>query len=247
MSEALHEASGVVFDLDGTLVDSTYVHTICWWQAMQQFGHQRPMAVVHHAVGMGADHLLEHVLGSERDAGADEALTAAHDALFATWHDRIHPLPAARSLLNWCRDAGLTVALASSGAQRDLWTMLEVLDHPDFDVVVTGDDVDRTKPSGDVLDSVLERTGLDPEELLVVGDSVWDMEAAVRVGARPVGIATGGTSAPELREAGAEVTFQDLGELLQSLQSARPRVAAGSWVDLTPTPDQAGEGSAWSP
>jgi HAD superfamily hydrolase (TIGR01509 family) len=236
MSDTLSRASGIVFDLDGTLVDSTYIHTLCWWQAMQQFGHERPMAAVHHAVGMGADHLLDHVLDPGRDVGQDDSITTAHDALFATWRDRIHPLPAARPLLNWCRDSGMTVALATSGGERDLWPMLEVLDEPDFDVVVTGDDVDSSKPSRDLIEQVLWRTGLDPSDILVVGDSIWDMEAACRVGAPAVGVATGGTSAPELREAGAELTFPDLYALLHDLQSARRGASIGSWIELTGPP-----------
>ena len=79
MSDTLSRASGIVFDLDGTLVDSTYIHTLCWWQAMQQFGHERPMAAIHHAVGMGADHLLDHVLDPGRYIGQDDAITKAHD------------------------------------------------------------------------------------------------------------------------------------------------------------------------
>ena len=221
MSDSLTRAAGIVFDLDGTLVDSTYVHTITWWEAIGQFGHERPMAVVHHAVGMGADHLLDHVLGENRDRAQDDAITAAHDALFATWHERLHPFPAARCLLDWCRDAGLTVALATSGGKRALWAMLDVLDHPDFDVIVTGEDVESSQPSRDLLETVLTRVGLEPEDLLVVGDSVWDMQAADRIGAPALGVATGGTSAFELHEAGAELTYSDLALLLQALQGAR--------------------------
>lgn len=224
MSDSLTRATGIVFDLDGTLVDSTYVHTLCWWEAVQQFGHQRPMAVLHHAVGMGADHLLDHVLGESRDGSQDEAITAAHDVLFATWHERLHPFPAARALLTWCRDAGLTVALATSGGRRDLWAMLDVLDHPDFDVIVTGDEVESSKPSRELLDTVLARVGLEPENLLVVGDSVWDMEAAARIGAPALGVATGGTSAHELHVAGAELTYADLATLHGAIQDARQGV-----------------------
>ncbi|MGA8980978.1 MAG: HAD family hydrolase [Pedococcus sp.] len=223
MSDSLTRATGIVFDLDGTLVDSTYVHTICWWEAIQQFGHERPMAVLHHAVGMGADHLLEHVLGDGRDCSQDDAITAAHGALFATWHERLHPFPAARALLTWCRDAGLTVALATSGGRRDLWAMLDVLDHPDLDVIVTGDEVESSKPSRDLLDTVLSRVDLEPEDVLVVGDSVWDMEAASRLGMPALGVATGGTSAHELHEAGAELTYPDLEAMQRALQEARER------------------------
>ena len=229
MSDSLTRASGIVFDLDGTLVDSTYVHTLCWWEALQQFGHLRPMAAVHHTVGMGADHLLQDLLGDARDRSQDSDITAAHDVLFATWHERLHPLPAARALLNWCRDAGLTVGLASSGGERDLWAMLDVLDHPDFDVIVTGDDVASTKPSPDVLGAALERAGLEADEVVFVGDSVWDMEAATRIGSIAIGVATGGTSAPELEHAGAELTFQDLAALLDALQAARPSHGQGVW------------------
>jgi HAD superfamily hydrolase (TIGR01509 family) len=229
MSDTLARASGIVFDLDGTLVDSTYVHTLCWWEALQQFGHSRSMAAVHHTVGMGADHLLHHLLGEGRDEAQDPEITAAHDVLFATWHERLHPLPAARALLIWCRDAGLTVGLASSGGHRDLWAMMDVLDHPDFDVIVTGDDVSSTKPSPDLLTTALERAGLDADDVVVVGDSVWDMEAATRIGAVPVGVATGGTSASELEAAGAELIYADLTALLEALQAARPEPAPGTW------------------
>ena len=187
------------------------------------------MAAVHHTLGMGAEHLLRELLGDGRDRSQDADITAAHDVLFATWHERLHPLPAARALLNWCRDAGLTVALASSGGERDLWAMMEVLDHPDFDVIVTGDDVARTKPSPDVLGAALERAGLEADEVVVVGDSVWDMEAATRIGSVAIGVATGGTSAPELESAGAELTFQDLAALLDALQAARPVPGSELW------------------
>ena len=83
---------------------------------------------------------------------------------------------------------------------------------------------------------VLWRTGLDPSDILVVGDSVWDMEAACRVGAPAVGVATGGTSAPELRDAGAELTFPDLYALLHDLQSARRGASIGPWIELTGPP-----------
>jgi phosphoglycolate phosphatase-like HAD superfamily hydrolase len=106
--------------------------------------------------------------------------------------------------------------------------MLDVLDQPDFDVIVTGDDVQSSKPSQDLLDSALGRAGLDPDDVLVVGDSVWDMEAARRVGAPAVGVATGGTSAAELLEAGAELTFPDLPALLDALQAARADIASGN-------------------
>ncbi len=241
MSDPLGRVHGIIFDLDGTLVDSTYVHTLCWWEALQQFGHDRPMALIHRAVGMGADHLLDHVLGVGRDPSTDDRMSAAHDVLFATWFERIHPLPSARPLLNWCRDTGLTVALATSGGQRSLDPMLDVLDRPDFDVVVTGEEVDSSKPSRDLIQTTLRRTGLDAADVLVVGDSVWDVEAAGRVGARAIGVTTGGTSAAELSDAGAVLTFPSLSPLLRDLQAARHPAVAGAWSGSAELTDPDGD------
>ncbi len=92
----------VLFDVDGTLVDTDYLHTLCWWQALQSTGHVVPMAALHRAVGMGSDQLLDHVLGAGRDKGEDDIITAGHDDRFATWHPRVVPLPGARELVSEC-------------------------------------------------------------------------------------------------------------------------------------------------
>jgi HAD superfamily hydrolase (TIGR01509 family) len=209
-------ASGVLFDLDGTLVDTTYIHTVCWWHACAQFGHIVPMAVLHRAVGMGSDFLIGHVLGPDRDPRHDEEIAAAHAALFATWFELVRPTPGAPGLLQWCRDQRLTVALASSATPRDLEAMLDVLDHPDFDVVTTSQDADRSKPAPDLVAVSLERSGLEPHEAVYVGDSVWDMKAAGGIGMPCVGLTCGGTSSMELLDAGASWVFRDPGQLTEA-------------------------------
>jgi HAD superfamily hydrolase (TIGR01509 family) len=201
--------SGVLFDLDGTLVDTTYVHTICWWQAFVQYGHTVPMAEVHRAVGMGADLLVGNVLGPRRDTRHDADIAAAHAALFATWFDRVTPTPGALALLQWCRQARLTVVLASSAGPRDLEAMLDVLDRPHFDVVVTSEDAGQSRPAPDLLFVALERSGLEAAEAVFVGDSVWDMKAARATGMAGVGLTCGGTSDAELRGAGASWVVPD--------------------------------------
>lgn len=217
MSRSLKDVTGIVLDLDGTLVDTTYVHTLCWWQAFRQYGGTATMATVHRAVGMGADLLVAHVLGPARDSSNDAEVISAHAALFAQWHDRIRPLRGARELIRWCRHVDLTVVLATSSGSRDLRALLSALDAPDFDVVVSGEDVEESKPSGEVFELALSRSRLDPRRTLFVGDSVWDIKACAAVDGVGVGLECGGTSAAELRDAGAVFTFADPSGLLDAL------------------------------
>ncbi len=209
---------GVLFDLDGTLVDTNYLHTLTWWQALTQHRHVVPMAAVHRAVGMGSDQLLDHLLGSERDPGEDDAIVSAHDDAFAQWHRRVAPLPGARDLVAECARLGLAVALASSAAHSDLTAMLEVLDLDDvLDSATDADDADASKPAPDIIEAALERVGLDAADVVFVGDSVWDVESAGRAGVRCIAVECGGTSAAELLAAGAMETWRDPADLLANI------------------------------
>src|SRR5690348_3113595 len=109
---------GVLFDVDGTLVDTTYLHAVTWWEALRQHDHDVPMASIHRGIGMGSDKLLDHLL-PDRDTGEDEELTAAHDALAGAWWDRLRPLPGAADLLRATAARGLAVVLASSAKQHE--------------------------------------------------------------------------------------------------------------------------------
>src|ERR1700689_1725705 len=104
----------VLFDVDGTLVDTNYLHAVTWWQAFAQGGHHVPMADIHRAIGMGSDQLLDRLLPAYRDKGDAGGLQTSHDALYATYWTRLRPLPGAVELLRACKARGLTVVLASS-------------------------------------------------------------------------------------------------------------------------------------
>ena len=201
--------AGVVFDVDGTLVDTTFIHALCWWQAFSQFGHVVPMARIHRAIGMGAQRLVPHVLGHEHPPKETADLAGAQGVLFATWWELVQPLPGAESLLRWCWTQQLTTAVASSAHSRELDAMLDVLGRPDLDVIVSGDDVDEAKPSPDLLTAALERADLEPQDAVLVGDSVWDVLAATAAGLPCIGLTCGGTSAAELLASGAIETFAD--------------------------------------
>ena len=122
-----HPRAAVLFDVDGTLVDSSYLHTLAWWQSFRQAGLDVPMASIHRSVGMGGDKLLDHLL-PDRDRDGDDALTASQAAVFATYWPALRRTAGARELLVQCHDVGLAVALASSAHGRDLEMLRAAID-----------------------------------------------------------------------------------------------------------------------
>jgi HAD superfamily hydrolase (TIGR01509 family) len=206
---------GVLFDVDGTLVDTTYLHTVAYWEALRQQDADVPMAEIHRAIGMGGDRIIEHLLGPDRDESADEKIQQAHDILYASWWERLRPLPGAAPLLRACAERGLTVVLASSAKQPELDQLRRVIDADDVITAATSSsDAEQSKPAPDILQAALDQSGVDPDGAVFVGDSVWDVQAAGRLGIPCIGLACGGTSAAELRDAGAVATYADPAELL---------------------------------
>jgi HAD superfamily hydrolase (TIGR01509 family) len=209
----------VLFDLDGTLVDTTYLHTITWWQALHERGRVVPMARIHRAIGMGSDNLLRQVLGTDHDTRDDSEICAAHGRFFAQLHDWVSPTPGARELLQRCAQAGHTVVLASSATRRDLRALRDALDADEaIDVATSSEDADESKPSPDILSVALTKTGVTAGEVVFVGDAVWDVKAFSALRIPCVGLECGGTSAAELREAGAIETWRDPDHLLHGLE-----------------------------
>ena len=142
----------VLFDVDGTLVDTNYLHVVTWWQAFAQGGHYVPMTDIHRAIGMGSDQLLDRLLPGERDKDADDTLRASHDALYATYWSRLRPLPGAVDLLRACKARGLTVVLASSACQAESGVLRAALDAEDaIDDATFAGDVEHSKPAPDLV------------------------------------------------------------------------------------------------
>jgi HAD superfamily hydrolase (TIGR01509 family) len=212
---------GVMFDVDGTLVDTTYLHAVAWWETLRQHDRDVPMAAIHRAIGMGSDKLLDHLLGPERDTGADEAMTEAHGVLYATWWERLRPLPGAADLLRACAGRELAVVLASSAKKAELQVLRRVLDADDVIAAATSSaDAAQSKPAPDILEAALAQSEVDPQRCVFVGDSVWDVRAAAKLDIPCIGLTCGGTSAAELTEAGAIATYDDPAALLRALESS---------------------------
>jgi phosphoglycolate phosphatase-like HAD superfamily hydrolase len=221
---------GVLFDVDGTLVDSSYLHTLAWWQAFRQAGHDVQMASIHRAVGMGGEKVIAHLLGDGRDQDADAGLKAAHGAIFSTHWSSLRPFRFAKELLVQCGDVGLAVVLASSAPKRELGVLRAALDADScIDAATSSSDAQESKPSPDILAAALRAGKLEAENVVYVGDAVWDVYAATELDSPTIGLTCGGTSEAELRDAGAVDVFRDPQALLQNLAQSRiGRLAAVS-------------------
>jgi HAD superfamily hydrolase (TIGR01509 family) len=220
-------ASGVLFDVDGTLVDTTYLHAVCWWQAIRQVGRDVPMAKIHRAIGMGSDRILDELIGPDRDRSGDDATKAAHSSLFAQYWSRLRPLPGASELVRACDDRGWTVALASSASPPEFAALRAALDIDDvIDAATNAGDAERSKPDPDIIRAALDRVGLTPDRAVFVGDAVWDVYAAARLEMPCLALTSGGICAADLREAGAVAVYRDPADLLDHLDKLPEPVAA---------------------
>jgi HAD superfamily hydrolase (TIGR01509 family) len=208
----------VLFDVDGTLVDTNYLNAVTWWEAFGQAGHYVPMAQVHRSIGMGSDLMLDKLLPPDRDQDADADIRTAHTALYATYWSRLRPLPGAVDLLRACKERGLAVVLASSADEREFSMLRGVLDAEDaIDAATFSGDVETSKPAPDLVDAALQKIGVSAGEAVFVGDTVWDTQACGKAGVRCIGVLSGGFSRDELTSAGAAEVYRDPGELLASL------------------------------
>jgi membrane protein len=182
----------ILFDVDGTLVDSNDFHVLAWAEAFRSAGHEFRLAVLHDQVGQGADNYVRALLPEVSDAEA-EALGEAHKTLFARHYmHRLKPFAGARELLQRCHDAGLKVMLATSANSRELNRHLDILDARGIvDGWTSADDVGRSKPCPDIFETAARKAGVEPGEALVVGDTPFDIEAARAAGMRTVAVRSG--------------------------------------------------------
>jgi HAD superfamily hydrolase (TIGR01509 family) len=216
MSQPSPPARGVLFDVDGTLVDTNYLHVVAWWHAFRSQGHRVPMTDLHRTVGQGSDQFVSSILGHD-----DEKVADAHSDFYGPFKHNLMAFEGAADLLRTTKKAGLVVVLATSASDAEAQHLTAAIDADDvIDVVTTKGDVDASKPDPDIVKTALGKAGLAPEDAIFVGDTVWDVEAARRAGLDCVGVLSGGVSEQELRGAGAVAVYRDAAHLLRDFDDS---------------------------
>ncbi|SER63900.1 haloacid dehalogenase superfamily, subfamily IA, variant 1 with third motif having Dx(3-4)D or Dx(3-4)E [Lentzea xinjiangensis] len=204
----------LVLDVDGTLVDTNYHHTVAWLRAFRGIDVTVPAWRVHRAIGMGGDRLVAAVAGDKVEQDHGDELRAAWERHFDEVLDEIQPFEGAHRLVRAATGLGLTVVLASSGKRKHIEHYLKLIDPGDV-AWTSSDDVESSKPAPDLIQVALSQ--VDSTRAVVVGDSVWDCEAAGRAGLPSIGLLTGGVSEDELIDRGASAVYPDLDSLRAEL------------------------------
>jgi len=202
----------VLFDLDGTLVDSNYQHALAWYRACRDGGIVLPLWRIHRCIGMGGDQMVPALIGDAKDRELGDELRAAEKVRFVEMLDEIEPLAGAHQLLVDLHTRGYELILASSSPEEYLDRYLDLLDARDLvAAATTAQDVEATKPAPDIIETAKAKAR--QHALMVIGDSPWDIQSAGRAGMSCVSLLTGGYSERELLGAGAEAVFESLIEL----------------------------------
>ncbi len=202
----------LLFDVDGTLVDTNYHHALAWYRAFRSFDKIVPVWKIHRHMGMGGDHLVGVMLGDEAEEELGEDIRAAEKVLYRLLIEEVEPMEGAKELIESLNKADHRIILASSGKSFEIERYLDLLDVRHLvDGWTTGADVDNTKPDPDLVLAALEKGG-EPEALMI-GDSPFDCIAARKAGVETVAVMTGGFSPEELKESGAVEVFETLPEL----------------------------------
>lgn len=200
---------GVLFDVDGTLCDTNYLHAVAWSRAFKDVGEWAPMNAIHRLVGMGGDQLVTRLLGHE-----NAAAEAAHSKRYGELAGDVQAFPRAAETLREVHRLGFAVVLATSASDDELEMLREAIDADDVIMgATTADDIAHSKPAPEVFLTAMSRFAIDPRRALAVGDSIWDVQAARSAGIGCLTVESGGFSQHELSENGARQVYRDIGEL----------------------------------
>lgn len=205
---------GVIFDVDGTLVDSNDVHARAWVDAFTEQGYDVSFDKVRGLIGMGGDNLLPEVIDKEKDSPEGKQLSERRSAIFKERYlPTIKPFPEVDALLTRMRDSGVKLVIASSAQDDELTALLEIAKATNFFMATTSaDDAKNSKPDPDIVQAALERGKFKPEQVVMIGDTPYDIESAGKAGVKVIAFRCGGWNDQDLH--GAIAIYDDPADLL---------------------------------
>src|SRR5262249_46906548 len=206
----------LIFDLDGTLVDTVYAHALAWQRVLDEAGFPLEGWKIHRLIGMSGGLMTQaaaHEVGRDLSDEEAERMQARHGAVYRELMPARRPLPGAIDLLRHLHEQRVKYGIATSGRKDDAKRSLDALALSDDAIVVDRNDVKRAKPEPDLFLEVQKRLGVKPEECYVIGDAVWDLLAARRAGMLGIGLLNGGYGEEELSRAGAYRVYSNPAEL----------------------------------
>jgi HAD superfamily hydrolase (TIGR01509 family) len=221
----------VLFDVDGTLIDSNDLHAAAWQEAFRHFGVELPFDRIRGQIGKGGDNLIPALLPKELVERRQQEIEDYRSDLFKrNYLPRVVPFPCVRELFERLYADGLKIVLASSAKGAEVKFHLDLIGAHDLVAATTSkDDVEHSKPCPDIFEAALGKLKpLGPEEVLVVGDSPYDMEAARKLGIRSIGVRCGGFDEALLREAGAAEIYDGPADLLAQYDASLLSPASAS-------------------
>jgi HAD superfamily hydrolase (TIGR01549 family) len=208
-----------ILDIDGTLVDTNYQHAIAWFRALRRFDVTEQLWRIHRHIGMGGDQLVASVAGDEVEERCGDEVRDAESEEYKKLIDEVQAMEGSRELIVDLGERDNAVVLASSAKDWEVEHYLDLLDAREIvEAWTSSADVEETKPEPDLVQAALEKVDGDPADAMMIGDTVWDVEAAHRAGVETLAVLTGGFSEQELRDAGARDVYTSVEELRQSLR-----------------------------
>jgi HAD superfamily hydrolase (TIGR01509 family) len=219
----------VIFDVDGTLVDSVDLHARAWQEAFAHFGKQFDFERVRYQIGKGGDQLMPVFLSQEEIDEFGEEIAEYRGELFKREYlPRVKGFPAVRELFQRVKAEGLSIALASSAKEDELKSYKKLARIEDLvEEETSSDDAEKSKPHPDIFEAALERLDTRPAEAVVVGDTPYDAEAAGKAGVQTIGLLSGGFPEADLRAAGCATIYRDAADLLANYDTSPLAKAEG--------------------
>jgi HAD superfamily hydrolase (TIGR01509 family) len=208
--------TALILDVDGTLLDTVYLHVIAWWEAFRDAGYEVSCFDIHRAIGMGSDELVEELVGK-----ADEKAVEGHSEKWAPLREQCIPFHQVPELIRTAASRGMQVVYCTSGSPEDVDDFRAKIGCDDVvAAVVNSGDVEQSKPAPDIVRAALDAVGVAPEDAVMLGDTVYDVRAANAAGVACIGLMCGGIGERELQEAGAAAVYGNPSELLQDLDAS---------------------------